>query len=91
MPLSRRRVTLSKQTVTRSLVSLTRHRVYPSQLSLQNRSSVLNFAIVGTGVQPAVIIYAWNEFGEGGILAPTVGWGDMMVTTVGEVFAKKAQ
>jgi hypothetical protein len=44
-----------------------------------------------TGVQPAVIIYAWNEFGEGGILAPTAGWGDMMVTTVGEVFARRGR
>ncbi len=42
-----------------------------------------------TGVQPAVIIYAWNEYGEGGILAPSAGWGDMMITTVGEVFANK--
>ncbi len=53
-----------------------------------NRKFGLPDATSVTGVQPAVIIYAWNEFGEGGILAPTAGWGDMMVRTVGEVFAR---
>lgn len=54
----------------------------------ENRKFGFPDATSGTGVQPAVIIYAWNEYGEGGILAPTAGWGDMMVTTVGQVFAK---
>lgn len=54
-----------------------------------NRKFGFPDATSATGVQPAVIIYAWNEFGEGGILAPTAGWGSMMVTTVGQVFARK--
>ena len=29
----------------------------------------------GGGVQPAVTIYAWNEYAEGGIVAPTKGQG----------------
>eukprot|EP00041_Stephanoeca_diplocostata_P023327 m.571176 g.571176 ORF g.571176 m.571176 type:complete len:112 (-) comp22265_c1_seq42:266-601(-) len=37
-------------------------------------------------VIPAVTIYAWNEFGEGGILAPTRGQGTMLLDTVAKVF-----
>ena len=39
-----------------------------------------------TGIQPAVCIYAWNELGEGGILAPTVGQGYTLLEGVGLVF-----
>eukprot|EP00039_Didymoeca_costata_P023430 m.7068 g.7068 ORF g.7068 m.7068 type:complete len:505 (-) comp3643_c0_seq1:164-1678(-) len=39
------------------------------------------------GVYPAVNIYAWNEFGEGGILAPSQGDGFMKINTVASVFA----
>jgi hypothetical protein len=38
--------------------------------------------------QKAFTIYAWNEFGEGGILAPTKGSGTMMLQAIQEVFRK---
>lgn len=38
--------------------------------------------------QKAFTIYAWNEFGEGGILAPTKGKGNMMLEAISEVFGK---
>jgi len=38
------------------------------------------------GVQPAFTIYAWNEFGEGGILAPTRGDGYMKLEGIRAVF-----
>jgi hypothetical protein len=33
-----------------------------------------------------LLIYAWNEFGEGGIVAPTEGRGEMMLDGIREVF-----
>jgi hypothetical protein len=36
--------------------------------------------------QKAFTIYAWNEFGEGGIVAPTRGNGSMMLECIREVF-----
>jgi hypothetical protein len=36
----------------------------------------------------AFTIYAWNEFGEGGIVAPTQGSGTMMLDAIQEVFGK---
>ena len=43
------------------------------------------------GVQPAVSIYAWNELGEGGIVAPTAGAGSMMLDVLARVFPSPAQ
>ena len=40
------------------------------------------------GYQPAFNIYAWNEFGEGGILAPCKGQGFMMVQTLAKVLGR---
>jgi len=37
-------------------------------------------------LQPAFTIYAWNEFGEGGIVAPTAGEGAMKLECIREVF-----
>ena len=37
-------------------------------------------------MQKAFSIYAWNEFGEGGIMAPTKGSGTMMLEAVNDVF-----
>ena len=37
-------------------------------------------------LQPAFTIYAWNEFGEGGIVAPTRGEGAMKLDAIREVF-----
>jgi hypothetical protein len=38
------------------------------------------------GFQPAFNIYAWNELGEGGIMAPTRGDGYMKLDTIATVF-----
>ena len=40
------------------------------------------------GIQPAMSIYAWNELGEGGILAPTAGDGFMKLDVLKEVFGR---
>ncbi len=37
-------------------------------------------------LQKAFTIYAWNEFGEGGIVAPTKGRGYMMLECIRDVF-----
>ena len=39
--------------------------------------------------QKAFTIYAWNEFGEGGIVAPTKGRGYMMLECIQDVFGSK--
>jgi hypothetical protein len=36
--------------------------------------------------QPAFTIYAWNEFGEGGVVAPTQGEGAMKLEAINDVF-----
>ena len=46
-------------------------------------------ATAPAGVAPAVTIYAWNEFGEGGVLAPTVGAGSMLLDVVADVFGQR--
>ena len=38
------------------------------------------------GVRGAVMVYAWNELGEGGIVAPTAGAGTMMLDVLARVF-----
>ncbi|GIV18094.1 MAG: hypothetical protein KatS3mg022_3529 [Armatimonadota bacterium] len=40
------------------------------------------------GRQKALLIYAWNEYGEGGIVAPTRGEGYMKLEAIREVFGK---
>lgn len=48
----------------------------------------LGFPIGNNGDrQKAFHIYAWNEFGEGGIMAPTQGWQYQRLETVQSVFA----
>ena len=39
-------------------------------------------------LQKAFTIYAWNEFGEGGFLAPTTGTGTMKLEVLKEVFGE---
>jgi len=39
--------------------------------------------------QKMLLIYAWNEFGEGGIVAPTRGDGDMKLKAIGAVFGTR--
>ena len=36
--------------------------------------------------QKMLLIYAWNEFGEGGIVAPTRGEGMTKLSAIAEVF-----
>lgn len=43
------------------------------------------------GRQKALLIYAWNEFGEGGIVAPTRGEGTMKLDVIQEVFGGPAR
>ena len=43
-------------------------------------------ATAPSGVRGAVMIYAWNELGEGGIVAPTMGAGTMMLDVLARVF-----
>ena len=46
----------------------------------------LGFPLPGGGLQPALNIYAWNEFGEGGVMAPSVGWGYRRLEAILKVF-----
>jgi hypothetical protein len=46
----------------------------------------LGLPLADGGRQPVFTIYAWNEFGEGGILAPTAGRGRTLLDAVREVF-----
>ncbi len=39
--------------------------------------------------RPAFTVYAWNEFGEGGIVAPTQGRGALMLEAIREVFGAR--
>lgn len=41
-----------------------------------------------TGVTPAINVYAWNEYGEGGIMAPSEGDGTMKLDVIREVFGR---
>ena len=43
------------------------------------------------GRQRLFLIYAWNEFGEGGMVAPTRGDGYMKLETIREVFGAAAE
>ena len=46
----------------------------------------LGFPTRGNARQPAVLIYAWNEFGEGGFVAPTAGTSAMKLEQIKAVF-----
>ena len=48
----------------------------------------LGLPLPGGGRQKAFTIYAWNEFGEGGIVAPTRGDGYMKLESIGTVFGR---
>ena len=41
------------------------------------------------GYQPAFTIYAWNEFAEGGILAPTHGQKYMKLQTLAKILGRE--
>jgi hypothetical protein len=38
--------------------------------------------------QKMLLIYAWTEFGEGGMVAPTKGEGDMKLRAIASVFGR---
>jgi hypothetical protein len=40
------------------------------------------------GRKKMLLIYAWNEFGEGGIVAPTEGDKEMKLEAIRDVFGK---
>jgi hypothetical protein len=50
-------------------------------------NTVFGFPDGRGGVVPAAMIYAWNELGEGGILAPSAGAGSSLLQAVADVFA----
>jgi hypothetical protein len=52
------------------------------------KESLRENTALGLPGQPAFTIYAWNEFGEGGIVAPTHGDGTMKLEMIAEVFGK---
>ena len=53
-----------------------------------DRIGTLGLPLPGGGRQKAFTIYAWNEFGEGGIVAPTRGEGSMKLETIREVLSR---
>lgn len=53
------------------------------------KSTKLGFPRKDGTTQKAFTIYAWNEYGEGGILAPTVGDQYMKLEVIKEVFGSK--
>ncbi len=50
------------------------------------KADVLEHDMLGFPGQNAFIIYAWNEYGEGGFIAPTEGDGYMKLEAIQEVF-----
>eukprot|EP00035_Acanthoeca_spectabilis_P009473 m.167625 g.167625 ORF g.167625 m.167625 type:complete len:70 (-) comp14736_c0_seq1:1347-1556(-) len=48
----------------------------------------LGFSLPGGHLAPAFNIYAWNEFAEGGIMAPSKGWNSTRLETLKVVFGK---
>lgn len=57
------------------------------QLALGGTSN-LGLPLPNGEVQPAFNIYAWNEFGEGGMMAPTRGWKYKRLEAIARVFGK---
>jgi len=54
-----------------------------------DRIGTLGLPLPGGRRQKAFTIYAWNEFGEGGIVAPTRGEGYMKLEAITNVFSRK--
>jgi len=53
-----------------------------------DRYETFGIPLPGGGRQKAFTIYAWNEFGEGGFVAPTKGEGYMKLEAIAEVFGR---
>jgi len=47
---------------------------YVKALVTNAEASSTGFPLADGSIQPAAVLYAWNEFGEGGMVAPTKGW-----------------
>ena len=56
---------------------------------LANASNRFGFPCADGSVAPAATIYAWNEYGEGGIVAPTQGEAWMKLEVIKEIFGDK--
>ena len=56
------------------------------QALLQVKKDLLMHPQLGLPGQKALTIYAWNEFGEGGIVAPTQGEGYKKLEMIQEIF-----
>jgi predicted amidohydrolase len=56
--------------------------------AMRQRLENLGFPLPDGLRQKALTIYAWNEFGEGGFLAPTRGEGYMKLGAIQEVFGR---
>ncbi|HEY5140414.1 MAG TPA: hypothetical protein VIJ25_14025, partial [Methylococcales bacterium] len=50
----------------------------------------LGLPLAGGAKQKMFTIYAWNEFGEGGIVAPTKGDGYMKIKAIKEIFGRNS-
>lgn len=61
------------------------------QLVLSPANAKFGFPDGLGGVVPALSIYAWNEYAEGGILAPTRGSGYTKLQAILDVFGPEAQ
>jgi hypothetical protein len=51
----------------------------------------LGFPLPGGKRQTAFTLYAWNEFGEGGFIAPTRGEGQSKLEAIREVFGRSGR
>jgi hypothetical protein len=56
-----------------------------------DKNSRLGVPTKDGGRQKMLLIYAWNEFGEGGIVAPTRGEADMKLEAIREVFGSSRE
>lgn len=63
-------------------------RAYLAQLGADVQAHSLGFPRRNGSVQPAFNLYAWNEFGEGGILAPTRGWKYTRLQAIRDTFPR---
>jgi hypothetical protein len=54
-----------------------------------DRISTLGLPLPGGHRQKVFTIYAWNEFGEGGMVAPTRGEGSMKLEAIADVFGRR--
>jgi len=56
---------------------------------LRDFNRTMGFPLESGQIQPAFTIYAWNEFGEGGIMAPTKGWNSTRLEEIKNMFGPR--